>query len=86
MAVLTPVHHRHELMKRIGEAIGVPFPWNRLVIECDVRDVVRVYVTAPVDAERFRKVCEAFEALGVESVAVDPLTHSVVYVPVPPKE
>ncbi len=67
-------------MKRIGDAIGVTFPWNRLVIDCDVRDIVRVYVTAPVDADKFRVVCEAFEAVGVQAVAVNP-DHTVCVIP-----
>lgn len=80
MAALMLVGPHHELMKRIGDAIGVTFPWNRLVIECDVRDIVRVYVTAPAEADKFRNVCEAFEAVGVQAAHVNP-DHSVCVIP-----
>ena len=80
MATITPVAGRIELISRLGRALGITFPFSRLVIECDVNSYVKVYVVAPADYGGVEKVCDAVEAERVESVQVNP-DASVLVVP-----
>ena len=78
MATLRPVSGRMELARRLGAAVGVAFPLERLVIEVDVREPIRVYVKAPADVSVVERITEAFESIPVDGVAVEDDT-SVIY-------
>jgi hypothetical protein len=70
MAVISPVSGK--FMGRLAKAAGIDFPVSRLVIECDAASHAKLYIVAPANLAGFHKVCEEFEAIQVESVAVQP--------------
>ncbi len=70
MPVITPVIGRDDLARRLCEATGVAFPVERLVIVVDAREIVRVYVKAPLDRAAVARVCELFEVIPVADVSV----------------
>lgn len=57
-----------KFMGRLAKAIGIDFPCERFVIECDAKSHCRVYIVAPADLRNFNKVCDEFEAIAVEGV------------------
>lgn len=65
-----PISGRDELAKRLCDALGVPWPCDRLVIEVTMDAPVRVYVRGYVEKDAMRRVCEAFEVIGVRDVIV----------------
>ena len=73
MPALTPVCGKGsiELVRRLVKACGVSFPVERLVIEVDASQPIRVYVKAPLDYKVVEQITEALEVYGVESVTVD---------------
>jgi len=71
MPVLRPVLPGSELVKRLPRAVGVTQPFERLVIEIDVRQPVRVYVKAPIDVAVADRIARAFELVPVADVVVD---------------
>ena len=77
MATLRPVHGRMELARRLGAAVGVTFPFERLIIEVDVREPVRVYVKAPADVSAVERITEAFELIPVDGVTVESDTNVI---------
>ncbi len=66
MAILHAVPGKSELIGRLGRALGIDFPFSRLVIEMDVNSYVKLYVVAPADVTGMKKVCELVESIEVK--------------------